>query len=605
MTDARLAVIAGALLLAAVASSLVAARLRLPSLLLFMTVGMVVGSDGAGWIAFDDYELARSVGTVGLAVILFDGGLSSGFDRIRDVLGPSLRLAGAGTLLTALLIGSAAAALFHLSLLDGLIVGSILSTTDSAAVFGVLRGTSLAPRLSRTLEGEAGSNDPVAVLLVVGFIDWRMHPGAGLVDMLWLFAHGLVIGAVVGLAAGLIGRELLQRLALPTPGLYPVTTAAIAAISFGGAEVQQGSGFLAVYLTGLVLAGETIPARRTIEGFHEGLAWVAQVSLFLLLGLLVFPSRLGEIALSGLLLALFAVLIARPLAVFVVTATERFSLAERVVLAWAGLRGATPVVFATYPVTSGVPGGTAFFDIVFFVVVVSTLLQGATFEPVAQALGLTTHEPPLPRPLAEYGTRRGLKVDILEYTVRPEDAVVGRRIRDLALPDAISVNTIVRGGTFVAPMGPTRLSAGDELHLVVGDEAFPLVPRLLGAWRDPSWQPPAAQDDPQRPVAAPQAPALVSGVWNGESGSPSEPELVDGVQVVRRLRARRDAPGALVALEDGRLALTGPSFAIGTQAELRHYAERRAATATDGAEALWWRQLADALTASPDFAAFS
>jgi cell volume regulation protein A len=604
MTEARLAVVAGALLLAAVASSLVAARLRLPSLLLFLTVGMIVGSDGAGWIAFDDYELAQSVGTAGLAVILFEGGLSSGFNRIRGVIGPSLRLAGGGTVLTALLVGGAAAALFHLTLLDGLIIGAILSTTDSAAVFGVLRSTSLERRLTRTLEGEAGFNDPVAVLLVVGFIDWRTQPGSGLVDMLWLFAYSLVIGAIVGLSVAAIGRELLRRLRLPTPGLYPVTTAALAAISFGGAEVLHGSGFLSVYLTGLVLAGETIPARRTIEGFHQGLAWVAQVSMFLLLGLLVFPSRLSEIAVSGLLLALFAVLVARPLAVMIVTASDRFSPSERVVLAWAGLRGATPVVFATYPVTSGVPGGTGVFDVVFFVVVVSTLLQGATFEPVAQALGLTTNEPPLPRPLSEYGTRRRLHADILEYTVLADDAVVGRRIRELGLPEAVSVTTIVRSGRLVPPRDATRLYAGDELHLVVGDEAAALVPRLLGAWRDPTWRPPPAHGAPE-PPAAPQAPPLVSGVWNGESGSPSEPELVAGIQVVRRLRARRDPPGALVELEDGRLAVTGASFAIGTRADLRRYTERRAATAADGAEALWWRQTADALTASPSLAAFS
>jgi cell volume regulation protein A len=493
MTEGRLALVAGALLLAAVASSLVAARLRLPSLLLFLAIGMAVGSDGAGLISFEDYELARSVGSVALAVILFEGGLSSGFERIRDVLGTSLRLACGGTVLTALLVGGAAAAIFNLSLLDGLIVGSILSTTDTAAIFGVLRGTSLSSRLTRTLEGEAGFNDPIAVLLIIGFVDWRTQPGGGLPEMAWLFAHGLVIGAAVGFAVGIFGRELMRRLPLPAPGLYPVASAALAAISFGGAEVQHGSGFLAVYLTGLLLAGEAMPGRRTIAAFHQGLAWVAQVSLFLLLGLLVTPNRLSAIALSGLLQALFAVFIARPLAVFIVTASQRFTVAERVVLAWAGLRGAGPVVFATYPVTSGVPGGKDVFDIVFVVVVVSTLLQGSTFESVAQALGLTTHEPPLPRQLSEYGTRRRLGVDLLEYTVLSDDAVVGRRIRDLALPDAMSVNTIVRNGRVVPPKDATRLNAGDELQLLVGDEAFWQVPGLLESWRTAGWQREAPQ----------------------------------------------------------------------------------------------------------------
>jgi cell volume regulation protein A len=388
----ELILITGALLTAGLVASSVAVRLRVPALLLFLGIGMAIGSDGTGWIDFDDYELARTVGVIALGLILFEGGLASGFDEIRPVLRPALSLAFVGTLVTALIAGLAATWLFDLSLLEGLLLGSILASTDVAAIFSVLRGSSLDRRLARTLEGESGMNDPVAVLLVIGFIDWIQEPGYGVVDMLGLFAAQLAIGAVVGLAVGRLAVEGFRRERLASTGLYPVASLTAAALAFGAADALHGSGFLAVYLTGLTLGSVPLPARETVAAFHDGLAWVAQIGMFFVLGLLVFPGQLGGVAVKGTVLAFVLVLVARPVAAFAATAYERFRPAERLTLGWAGLRGAVPVVLATFPVIDGVPRSLEFFNIVFFAVLLSTLLQGSTFEPLAGRLGATTPE---------------------------------------------------------------------------------------------------------------------------------------------------------------------------------------------------------------------
>src|SRR5919198_1600443 len=314
MSDGELILVVGLLLAAALGASLAASRLRVPALLLFLGLGMAVGSDGAGWIQFSDYSLARRIGTIALALILFDGGLGASFTELRDVMGPALRLAFGGTLITALVTGLAATPFFGLSPLHGMLLGSILASTDSAAVFGLLRGTSLRRKVKLTLEGEAGFNDPVAVLLVIGFLDWITKPNYGLINMLWLFVHELAVGAVCGYVLGRLAVWVLGRLRLPSAGLYPVASFAVVALAFCSAETLGGSGFLAVYITGLMLGGAPIAAKQTISSFHQGLAWLAQIALFLCLGLLVFPSQLGSAMGGGIVLAFVVALLARPLA---------------------------------------------------------------------------------------------------------------------------------------------------------------------------------------------------------------------------------------------------------------------------------------------------
>jgi cell volume regulation protein A len=592
VTDGELILVAGALLAAGIAASLLAQRIRLPGLLLFLGLGMVIGSDGLDWIDFSDYELARTIGIVALALILFEGGLAAGFDEIRPVLRPALGLALLGTFATAAITGLAAVWLFDLDTLEGLLLGSIIASTDGAAIFALLRGSTLRRKLARTLEGEAGFNDPVAVLLVIGFIDWIQEPGYGVGDMAILFVLELGVGAIVGVVVGGLAARGLQRARLDSAGLYPVATLATAAIAFGAADTLHGSGFLAVYIAGLALGSTRIPAKRTVTVFHQGLGWVAQIAMFMALGLLVFPSELDEVAIEGTALALVLVFVARPLATFASTAFDRFSMTERVVLGWAGLRGAVPVVLATFPVIEGVADAEDFFfNVVFFAVVISTLLQGTTFEPLARRLGVTTSEPALPRPLAETGTIRRLGAEVVEFPVGPEYALVGHRVRDLGLPRDALLSVIVRGEEAVLPRGSTRIEADDRLHVVVRSEVARHMDEVVARWETgPVGLPPVER----RPAVG--SAVFSSRPWDDErDGDAAYPEEIDGVQVREHLRTRRDRRGALVALVDGRYAVTGGTLAVGGTRQVQAYARRRLARETDDAVRAWWQEVIGAL----------
>ena len=590
----QLILIAGLLMLASLSASLLAGRLRVPGLLLFLGIGMAIGSDGLGWVHFDDYELARDVGIAALALIIYEGGLSTRLADLRPVLGAGASLSILATILTGVITGFAAAWLFDLSTLEGLLLGSIVASTDAAAVFALLRGSPLKPRLARLLEGEAASNDPVAILLVIGFIEWLSHPGYGLADMGVLLLRQVAIGILAGLVFGWLAQRALRAVELPTPGLYPVASLTVAAVTFGLADVLGGSGFLAVYLTGLVLGSSAIPASRTIAAFHDGVAWVAQLAMFLTLGLLVFPSALPEVAVEGLALAVVLALVARPLASLAATPFSRFSAAERVLIGWVGLRGAVPVVLATFPVIAGVPGSEEFFDIVFFAVVVSLLAQGPTIEPLARRLGLTVEGAGTPAPLVESSTIRRLGAEIVEYEVRRGHAIAGRPVRDLALPRDAVVNVIVRGDEAVPPRGSTRLRAGDHLHILVRRESARDVDALTARWRAGPVGP--APRPPRRLKA--RAPLFSVRPLTDEAidGEPGRPARVAGEPVVERLRLRRDVAGALVALADGRYAVTGPLVMIGGRDDLARYARRRLRRA-DLDERAWLQSVVGALAA--------
>ncbi|MFL5821369.1 MAG: potassium/proton antiporter [Solirubrobacteraceae bacterium] len=384
--DAQLILIAGALLASGVLASLLAARLQLPALVLFLAVGMLIGTDGLGWIDFEDYQLARLIGTVALVLILFEGGVAVGFREIRPVLGPAAALAVIGTAGTAAIAGLAAMALFQLSLLEGLLLGAIVSATDGAAIFALLRRSPLPSRIARTLEGEAGLNDPIAVLLVLAIIEFIRRPGYGATDVALFFVQQLGLGALVGVAVGWIAATALKHAGAMPAGLALVASFSTAAVAYGAAGALHGSGFLAVYLAGLTLGSAELSVRPSLLAFHEGLASVAEIGMFFTLGLLVFPSQLGGVLVEGTLLALVIAFIARPVAAGAATYVARFTTGERVVLGWAGLRGAVPVVLATFPVIEGIPDSLEFFNIVFFAVLVSTLIQGSTIEALARRL---------------------------------------------------------------------------------------------------------------------------------------------------------------------------------------------------------------------------
>ncbi|HEY6693574.1 MAG TPA: potassium/proton antiporter [Solirubrobacteraceae bacterium] len=592
MNEGQIALVTGVLLAAGLAASLAAGRLRMPGLVLVLTLGMVIGSDGLELINFDDFELAQSVGVVLLAFILFEGGLSAGFDEIRPVLRTSIALATLGTLGTAALTAVAAGLLFdELEPLEALLLGSTVAATDAAAVFAVLRGSTLRRRLARTLEGESGVNDPVAVLLVIGCIEALDDPTYGVLDALWQAVRELSIGFAIGLAVAGAAVVFLRKVRLPSAGLYPVASIATGALAFGAAQTLHGSGFLAAFLAGLVLGTASTPARRTIVTFHEGLAWVAQLGLFLMLGLLVFPERLDDIALQGAAIAIVTAVVARPLSAVLATVTSGFSVRERLMLGWAGLRGATPIVFATFPVTAELHDGLLIFDVAFFVVLLSTVLQGTTIEPVARWLRVTSEEAALPAPLVEPVLLNRLGAEVVQFPVREGDAVVGHPVRELGLPREALLNVIVRGERAIPPRGSTIVEAGDQLHMIVRQEVAVEFQGVMRMWRA---GPLEAHKRPRPRVLS--RPAVTSvRPWQDSDGDPSRPAQIGGIEVVDQLRTRRDQPGALVALADGRYAVSGRLLAVGPSGELQAVARRRLARAETAADRAWWQEVVGAL----------
>ena len=597
MTDSELILIGGLLLAAGIAAAMIADRVRVPGLILFLGLGMLVGSDGPGGVDFTDAGLTETLGTIGIVLILFEGGLTAGWPEIRPVLKTAVSLAIVGTILTAAIAAVAAAWLFGLGTLEALIVGSAIAATDSAAIFAVLRGSKLRRRVARALEGESGMNDPVAVLLVTGFISLLEEPGYGIEDMLLSFAGELAVGATVGILAGLAARWAFVRLDYPTPGLYPVASIATAALAFGLADVGHGSGFLAVYLAGLTLGTGILPGRGTVTAFHQGLGWVAQISLFFLLGLLVIPSQLADVALEGTALALALIFIARPIATLVATQVDRYELRERVMLSWAGLRGAVPIWLATLPVIAGVEGSGLLFNDIFYVVVISTLLQGFTFEPLARRLGLTSSEAALPQPVVETGMIQELGGDVFAIRIEPGDAAVGRLVKDLGLPRQALISVIVRDEQALLPRGSTMLAAGDELHLLVRRERHAETERLLETWHK------GPIPGPQKPpLGLRGSPAIFSvRPTKPEDGDTGDPATVDGVEVAVTLRTRSDVPAAVVALADGRFAVTGPDLiAIGGRNNLSRWCIRRARGDAISPQDRAWLQEAIGTIDAPD-----
>ena len=468
--DADLILIAGSLLAAGIIGALLADRMRVPGLLLFLGLGMLAGSQGIGGIEFSDAELARTLGTIALVLIIFEGGLTAGWSEIRPVLGTAASLATVGTALTAVIAGLAAKLLFDLSTLEGMLVGAAIAATDSAAIFAVLRRSNLEKRLARSLEGESGMNDPVALLLVIGFIEWIQDPGFGAAEMAELLVLKLALGAAIGLALGwvAVARPRPHRPAQrrPLPGRDDRDRRARLRPAGDGPRLR-----LPRRLSDRARP-RLGPDPRPAHGgrLPQGLGWVAQIALFILLGLLVFPSSLDNVALDALALSAVLIFVARPVAAFAATAFAPLNVRERLMLGWAGLRGATPIWLATFPVVAGIGAGEKLFAVVFFVVVTSTLIQGASFEPLARRLGLTTDEPALPRRLFESGRIRRMGGDVISYRLPPGAAAAGHVVRELDLPREALVNVIVRDGNAIPPRGSTELEEGDELHILVRSE---------------------------------------------------------------------------------------------------------------------------------------
>jgi potassium/hydrogen antiporter len=482
MDEGLVLLLVGALLAASVLVALGSARTGVPVLVAFLALGMLLGSDGPGGIEFDDAELAREVGIVGLVLILFEGGLQTSWRRLRSVAVPAALLSTVGVVVTMLLTGVAAQALFDLTWLEAFLLGAVVASTDAAAVFATLRFTQIRRRLARTLEAESGGNDPMAIALTLGLIAWIESPDTkGFGDLALLVLRQLGLGLVIGVVLAVAATWVFARLPRAVGPFAPVASMAAAGISFGAADVVGGSGFLSVYLVGLAIGSTPSRYRRQLVGFHEGLAFLAQVAMFIVLGLLVFPSQLTDVAGSGLALALLLVLVVRPIAVWVSTAFNDFSVREKALLGWAGLRGAVPIVLAAFVLSSEVETANTIFNAVFFVVVVSAILQGTTLERVAARLKLLSAAPPRFEAPIEVGESSPL--DLLDFVVAPDHAIAGAAVREVGLPRSAIIAVVVRGDDSIPPRGSTVIEPGDHLFVLAPHSIRPAIEDVFSRWR--------------------------------------------------------------------------------------------------------------------------
>ena len=441
-------------------------KFGIPTLILFLATGMLAGSEGLGGIHFDDPGLARFIGVVSLNFILFSGGLDTNWKSVRPVLWQGVSLSTLGVLLTALSLGTFVWLMTDFTLYEGLLLGAIVSSTDAAAVFSILRSKKLALKsnLRPALELESGSNDPMAFVLTIAFLELVTHPGQNFLSIVPLFLMQMGIGAALGFLSGYLGKFLINKIELDFYGLYPVLVIALMFITFSVTDVMQGNGFLAVYIAAVYLGNQELIHKKTILQVFDGLAWLMQIVLFLTLGLLVFPSEIIPVIGIGVLVSLFLIFIARPLSVMISLAPFSMPLRRRLYIGWVGLRGAVPIVFATYPLLAGIEKAGMIFNIVFFVSLTSVLLQGTTLTILARWLNVVLPKNVKPRKgKFEILMSEEAKNMIREITIPSSSIAVNTRIVDLKFPKSAIIAMIKRGNQYITPHGSTVLKAGDKL----------------------------------------------------------------------------------------------------------------------------------------------
>lgn len=478
--------VAGLLLLLGIVSSKLGTRLGMPVLVLFLLVGMLAGSEGIGGLEFEDYRLAHAIGTLALVMILFDGGLGTSMAAIRLAWKPSILLATLGVLVTAVITGVAASWILNISLLEGILLGGIVGSTDAAAVFAILRGggVALPTRISAVLEVESASNDPMAIFLTIGCIELLLGNVTFGPGLLGLLATQMLIGTALGLLGGYGAVWVVNRIELGATGMYPVLVSACCLLTYGIAVQLGGSGFLAVYLAGVVVGNQRLMFQQGIRRFHDAIAWLAQIIMFVTLGLLCFPSRLWDVSAKALLVCLVLIFVARPVAVMLSALPFRFTWKELTFLSWVGLKGAVPITLATFPLMFATPEismqAPLLFDVVFFIVVVSAIIQGMSLSPAARWLGLERPREPDPPVTLEISSLRHVDGKVLDYRVTADSRAANRLVKELALPGGVVIAMIARGEKVIPPQGITRIHAGDHVIVVLKPGTEPLVDQVFG-----------------------------------------------------------------------------------------------------------------------------
>ena len=482
----QLIFVAGTLFLLSILASAFTPRLGVPLLLVFVVVGLLAGESGPGGIHFADYHLANLAGTTGLAVILFDGGMRTPLDNFRVALRPSLALATVGVLVTTLVVGGFSAWILHLSLAQGLLIGAIVGSTDAAAVFSLLHTSAvrLNQRVTATLEIESGTNDPMAVLLTMGLLQYLAAPQTySAFDGVLLFVQQMGLGLAIGMGGGWLLKLLINRLDL-SDSLYPLLALSGGMLIFGGTALLGGSGFLAAYIAGLILGNYPVRAVASVKRFHDGMAWLAQIGMFLILGLLATPQRLLPLAGSGLLIALVLILLARPLAVMLSLLPFRYPWREQAYISWVGLRGSVPMVLATFPMMAGVADAQLFFDVAFFIVLVSLIVQGWSVATAARLLQLQM-------PKINARVRRfdldlpgSSGYEVVSYRLGHASALLGQRPKDIPIRDVSRIISVSREGRLLAYRDWGALRHGDYVSLLAEQGDLPLLDEVFSAHRE-------------------------------------------------------------------------------------------------------------------------
>jgi len=479
--------IGAALLLVSIVASDISSRMGAPLLLVFLFLGMLAGEDGPGGIRFDDFETAYVIGTLALAVIIFDGGMRTRRERFRVALWPALSLATLGVIITAALVGLFAGWALGLGGVQGMLLGAIVGSTDAAAVFALLRtqGAALKERVAATLEIESGSNDPMAIFLTVALLELL---AAGRTQLEVSIAAALLmqfgIGAALGLAGGRGLVWLINRLSLAT-GLYPLLAMAGGLLIYAAAARLGGSGFLAIYLAGLVLGNAQLRSAQNILRVHDGLAWLSQIAMFLILGLLITPSQLLDIALPALGIAAFLMLVARPLAVMLSLLPFRFPWREQLYIGWVGLRGAVPIVLALFPMMYGIEDARLYFNVAFFIVLVSLLLQGWTIAPAARVLGLEVPPATEPHQRLTLDVPGHFEHEILAYEVQPGSLIAGRDLAAVDLPEPMQIMAVLRDGRPQALRQGLKLAPRDYVYVLAEPKSLAQLNHLFDPHRAP------------------------------------------------------------------------------------------------------------------------